>query len=78
MVIRLVTTLLIGLTLIPDANAKAPQYIGVVALVENIVATGVSETDKIFKIGDRVFINQKIKTLMRTVAHKSFFATNRF
>ena len=72
MVIRLVTTLLIGLTLIPDANAKAPQYIGVVALVENIVATGVSETDKIFKIGDRVFINQKIKTLMNSRAQIIF------
>ena len=72
MVIRLVTTLLIGLTLIPDLNAKAPQYIGVVALVENIVATGVSETDKIFKIGDRVFINQKIKTLMNSRAQIIF------
>ena len=72
MVIRLVTTLLIGLTLIPDVNAKAPQYIGVVALVENIVATGVSETDKIFKIGDRVFINQKLKTLMNSRAQIIF------
>ena len=72
MAIRLVTTLLIGLTLIPDVNAKAPQYIGVVALVENIVATGVSETDKIFKIGDRVFINQKIKTLMNSRAQIIF------
>ena len=72
MLVRLVTTLLIGLTLVPDVNAKAPQYIGVVALVENIVATGVTETDKIFKIGDRVFINQKIKTLMNSRAQIIF------
>ena len=44
-----------GLTLVPNVNAKAPQYIGDFALVENILATGVQETDKNFKISDRVF-----------------------
>ena len=72
MVLRLVTSLFLGLTLVPSVNAKEPQYIGVIALVENIVATGVTETDKIFKTGDRVFINQKIKTLMNSRAQIIF------